>query len=63
MIYTLIGDDFRNWVSQVIKDRNSRVATKNDLIIELDPQIAKAFQSSLNISSKSIRLISLECTL
>ena len=54
MIYTLIGDDFRKWVAQVIKDRNSRVAAKNDLIIELDPEIAKAFRSSLNISSKLI---------
>ena len=57
MIYTLIGDDFRKWVAQVIKDRNSRVAAKNDLIIELDPEIAKAFQGSLNISSKLICLL------
>ena len=38
----------------MIRERNSRVASKNDLIIELDPEIAKAFKSSLNISSKSI---------
>ena len=60
MIYTLIGDDFRNWVAQVIKDRNSRVAAKNDLIIDLDPEIAKAFKSSLNISSKLLRSVSLD---
>ena len=54
MVYTIVGDDFRQWVSNVIRDRNSKVASKNDLIIELDPEIAKAFKSSLNISSKSI---------
>ena len=52
MIYSLIGDPFRLWVSQVIKDRNRKVASKNDLIIERDPEIARAFKSSLNISSK-----------
>ena len=57
MVYTIVGDDFRQWVSQVIKDRNNRVASKNDLIIELDPEIAKAFKSSLNISCKLISLV------
>ena len=60
MVYTIVGDDFRKWVAQVIKDRNSRVASKKDLIIELDPEIAKAFKSSLNISSKLLRSISLD---
>ena len=35
-----MGDSFRTWVSSVIKNRNDEVAKKNDLIIELDPQIA-----------------------
>ena len=52
MIYTLVGDPFREWVSKTIKKRNDTVASKNDLMIELDPAIAKAFQRSINISSK-----------
>ena len=52
MIYSLVGDPFREWVSKTIKKRNDTVASKNDLMIELDPAIAKAFQRSINISSK-----------
>ena len=49
---SLAGDDFRVWVSQQVKNRNDRVAEKNDLMIELDPEIAAAFGESANISSK-----------
>ena len=52
MIYSLKGDQFREWVSGLIRGRNEQLAEKNDLMIELDPQIAEAFKSSQNISSK-----------
>ena len=58
VIYSLVGEPFRAWVSGVIKGRNELLATKNDLLIELDPDIARAFKSSLNISSKSIKFLS-----
>ena len=35
-----------------IKKRNDELAENRNLIIELDPQIAAAFKTSLNISSK-----------
>ena len=57
VIYALVGDPFRLWVSQQVKERNDHVAEQNDLMIELDPQIAAAFKGSLNISSKSIVLL------
>ena len=43
VIYSLLGDPFRRWVSQEIKKRNDEMALKKDLIIELDPSIAAAF--------------------
>ena len=52
LIYSIVGDEFRTWVSQQVKDRNEQVAEKRDLMIELDPEIAAAFGSSVNISSK-----------
>ena len=53
LIYSILGDQFREWVSSRIKVRNEKVAENNDLMIELDPKIAEAFKNSLNISSKS----------
>ena len=52
MIYSIVGDDLREWVSQQVKSRNEKLAEKQELMIELDPEIAAAFGSSLNISSK-----------
>ena len=54
IIHTVMGDEFRGWVSELIKHRNDHVAEKKDLMIELDPAIAEAFRNSVNISSKSV---------
>ena len=53
VVYSLCSEDFREWVSLQVKDRNDRVAEKRELMIELDPEIAAAFGNSANISSKS----------
>ena len=52
VIYSLVGDDFRLWVSNLIQNRIDHLAESNDLMIELDPEIATAFRGSFNISSK-----------
>ena len=39
-------------VKEAIKRRNDLVAENRNLIIELDPEIAAAFNQSVNISSK-----------
>jgi hypothetical protein len=43
LVYTLSGDNFSNWVASNIDARNNELAAKQDLMIEMDPQIAKAF--------------------
>ena len=50
--YTLMGEPFKNWVHEIIKERNDKVAERQNLIIELDPDVAAAFKNSVNISSK-----------
>ena len=52
VIYTLVGESFQTWVTQCIRSRNDHIAEKQNLIVELDPVIAAAFNNSLNISSK-----------
>ena len=52
--YTVLGEPFAGWVKSEIEDRNEELATKQKLYIEMDPEIAKAFNSSFNISSKSV---------
>jgi len=54
--FTLMGDPFKIWVHNRIKERNEKIAEGRNLIIELDPAVAKAFRDSVNISSKSCSL-------
>lgn len=54
VIYSIVGDEFRTWVFDQIKSRNDHLAEQNDLMIELDPEIAAAFGQSFNISSKFV---------
>ena len=50
--YTIIGDSFATWIKESIEQRNEELAKKQKLLIEMDPDIAAAFNSSVNISSK-----------
>ena len=36
-IYTIAGDDFQEWVSERIEERNAKVTSDKDLSIILDP--------------------------
>lgn len=52
VIYTIVGQPIKDYVSECIKKRNDEIAENRNLLIELDPQIAAAFKTSVNISSK-----------
>ena len=52
VVYTIVGDEFRTWVNSKIRERNDRVAEKHNLLVEMDNEIARAFQASSQISSK-----------
>lgn len=41
VIYTLVGDDFINWVNIKINERNQHIEEKQDLNVMLDPEIAQ----------------------
>lgn len=50
--YTLVGEAFSDWVKDEIASRNEDLARKQNLLIDMDPEIAKAFHGSVNISSR-----------
>ena len=43
LIYSLTGNQFKNWVRERIESRNTRITDDRDLMISLDPKIAAAF--------------------
>ena len=52
LVYSLVGDDFKQWVRSRIDSRNEKLVITNNLMIQLDPDIAAAFKHSTAISSK-----------
>ena len=54
VVYTILCAPFKAWGQNEIETRNNELAKKQNLLIEMDSEIAKAFHSSVNISSKFI---------
>ena len=52
MLYSLLQDDFSDWVRKHIDARNKKVTVANNLLIDMDPDIAAAFAASTAVSSK-----------
>lgn len=54
VIFSVVGETYSNWVKQRIVDRNTKLVTKKNLNIDMDPAIAAAFENSNAISSKCL---------
>ena len=52
LIYTIVGEDFREYVDNVLRQRNKRLAEEKNLNINMDPEIATIFKNSTTISGK-----------
>ena len=48
----MVGEPFQQWVAERIEARNEKLASDNNQMIEVDPQIAAAFAASSSLSSK-----------
>ena len=59
MIATVLEDVFTDWVGQQINDRNIEVTDKKEMNIELDEDIAAAFNASTSVSRKCQTILKL----
>ena len=50
--FTVLGDVFGDWVKQQIESRNEKVLVERNNAIEMDPEMAEAFNRSTAVSSK-----------
>jgi len=50
VVATVLGTTFTNWVKERIEARNEEVREKKDMNIELDADIAAAFNASTSVS-------------
>ena len=63
VIYTIMGEPFRQWVNQQVARRNERIAIEGNNVISMDPEIARIFQQSSAISGKSLSPACLDSSL
>ena len=52
VIYTIMGQNFQDWVTGQVNYRNQKVALEGNNMISMDPQIARIFHQSTAISGK-----------
>ena len=52
IINTIVGKPFRKWIDDKLEARNTELAEKKEMMIELDPQIEAIFKASNAVSSK-----------
>ena len=50
VIYTILGDEFSKWVDKKIDQRNKKVKEENNMMIDMDEDIAKVFRESTSVS-------------
>ena len=54
-----MGDKFAAWVKERIEERNSKVKKEQNMLINMDPEVAAALQASTAVSRTYYFLISL----
>ena len=52
VIHTIVGKPFREWVDRHLEERNAELVEKNEMNIELDPEIEAIFKASTAVSGK-----------
>ena len=57
IIATVMGSSFTDWVNEQIEERNEAIKVKGELNIELDPDVAEAFNASTAVSCKYLALL------
>ena len=48
----VLGDPFKDWVSEQVEDRNALMADKKEIHIAMDPGMAAKFSASTHVSCK-----------
>ena len=52
VIYTRLGSVFKDWVDHYVKERHEKYVQRHNCLIDMDPEIAAAFNQSSMVSSK-----------
>ena len=52
LFMSIVGKPFADWIDETIEERNNKLATSNNLNIDISPELYEIFKNSTAISSK-----------
>ena len=52
IINTLVGKPFRDWVDRKCEERNQKIEEKQNMVVQMDPEIATILNNSNTVSGK-----------
>ena len=52
LIHSVKGENFQMWVDKRVKERNEKIKSEQNLLITLDPDVARVFNNSESFSGK-----------
>ena len=59
IIYTIVGEAFKNWVDERVNVRHEKIKDDGKKMIEMDPEIAAIYQKSKAISTSNGKMYQL----
>ena len=51
LIYSIVGQPYKDWVDVRVNERNRKVAVVGNQLINMDPEIARVFRQSTQVST------------
>ena len=60
VLAAVLGESFKDWVVQQVKERNTLMCEKKEVMIAMDPEMAAKFEASTHVSRKYLPPISLD---
>ena len=57
VVYSCVGGEFQQWVDTQVSTRNQKFVADDRMMIELDPEVAKAFAGSTAVSIARSRCV------
>jgi len=52
VIYSIAGDDFRDFITKKLNERTKKLADSRNMNIKMDPEIYRIYKDTKNISGK-----------
>jgi len=54
VVYSCVGQPFLDWIKERTEERNEKIKRERGMLVNLDPEVARAFKASTSVSGKYV---------